>query len=456
MYRSLSRSWLSAIIGAVVILSVVRSATAGLPAILGDKDDVKDIITSFREQMSELIRQAGDETRVTLVRAFQLSETLIGALSSAYDESLHKTFGELDAQQQKAFRDVHALLMDTAVRVNKPVSDITRSINDFNTTINQIANWSGKPLVTTYEPTFIAPSILVENFTITIHGFKLHISDTNPKLVIGDKQITGEGTDNLVSFAVPRSVFGNLKEGTSFSPATLILFEDYSRWFDAFLPARWSSPRLQERRFGLLFTILPESVGSYKLTSSIIYNRKEQKTFVSLPLPTESTTHNGDVHQCYSPENDWRFDVTGNNVKLIIDEFKGWYKGQPDARQNLGGITLWEERKSAEEICIRVMASIGQREDGARTVGHLEVPMVRMVQETKSEESANKPLDWRQDSDEQLRQDAKTQELRITLFDKITYTVIAAEAKRLPFLEIDPDIRHEKVYLRPVRQWLDR
>jgi hypothetical protein len=141
---------------------------------------------------------------------------------------------------------------------------------------------------------------------------------------------------------------------------------------------------------------------------------------------------------------------------LKIDEFKGWYKGQPDVRQNLGGITLWEERKSAKEICIRVMASIGQNTDGARTVGHLEVPMVRTVQGTKLEESDNMQLDWRRDSDEQLQSGAKTQEFRITLFNKITYTVIATEPKRLPFLEIDPDTRHGKVYLRPIRQWLDR
>jgi hypothetical protein len=99
----------SLVICAAAMVSSFYSAQAGMPAILSDKDDVKDIIDSFRAQMSELIKQAGDETRVTLVRAFQLSETLIGALSTTYDQSLHKTFGELDAQQQKTFQDAHKL-----------------------------------------------------------------------------------------------------------------------------------------------------------------------------------------------------------------------------------------------------------------------------------------------------------------------------------------------------------
>jgi hypothetical protein len=353
--------------------------------------------------------------------------------------------------------------MDTAEQLNKPVSGFTQSSNDFITILNQLANWSGKPLVTKYDPSFIAPSSLTKDVTITVHGFKLHISDANPKLLLGNSQVIGEGTDNLVSFIVPRNVFGNLEGGTGFISATLILFEDNSHWYN---PIDWYFPRLQERRFGLLFTMLPESLGSYKVNRLISYTKKEVKTFVSLPLATESSSVNGDVHGCYSPEDGWVFDTTGNNVQLKIDEKKGWYnkvslsaaglieKVQSDGR-NLGGITLWEERKSAKEICIRVMASIGTRDDGARTVGHLEVPMVRTVEETQPAESEDKLLAWERDSDEPLRPDAKTQELIITLFNKITYTLIASEPKRLPFLDIDPDIRGGKVYLRPVRQWVE-
>src|SRR3954470_16759552 len=82
------------------------SAKADLtPAILGTKSDVKDIISHFRAEMSALIAQAGGEARLTLMRAFQLSDQLVQSLSTAYGDSLRVTFGELDAQQQKAFSD---------------------------------------------------------------------------------------------------------------------------------------------------------------------------------------------------------------------------------------------------------------------------------------------------------------------------------------------------------------
>jgi len=94
-----------------IVLTLLFLVTTGpvradlTPAILGNKSDVKDIISHFRAEMSALIAQAGGEARVTLLRAFQLSDQLVQSLTAAYGDSVKLTFGELDQQQQKFFSD---------------------------------------------------------------------------------------------------------------------------------------------------------------------------------------------------------------------------------------------------------------------------------------------------------------------------------------------------------------
>jgi hypothetical protein len=433
------------------LLCLSTYSLAGIPAILSDKDDVKDIIQTFRGEMSALIAQAGGETRITMIRAFQLAQASIDALAATYDSSVKKTFGQLDEQQRKLFEDTRRILSDTEKNVNGTLSQAIQVGKDFNTILNAIANFSGKPIVTGYGTGYVPPTGTQTEFPVTITGFKLHMGGDNrpPSLRVNGKEVRGGGTDNAVYFVLQRSFFPENEKRTTFARAELTLYEDQSHWY---LPWHWIWPDIRQTRYDLLFTVLPRDLGTFTVHSRIQGQVEETKQYSSRILVADHT-HTPE-HDCFVPERGWRFDIATLVPK--VDKKLGWYKGEPDNRYNHGGVSWWEGMTSEKEICLRVDANVGAKEDSAHTEGHFEVKMFRSVDTQTDSDLPERKLDWSSDESVPLIDAAITQEISVKLFDEVRYIQSATESKSLPFLTIDPNTRNKAVYLRPSRDWTVR
>ncbi|MBR0868660.1 hypothetical protein ACVIWV_008651 [Bradyrhizobium diazoefficiens] len=176
------------------------------PAILAPTSDVKDIISHFRAEMSALIAQAGGEARVTLMRAFQLSDQLIQSLTTAYADSVKLTFSQLDSQQQKAFGDTLNAINEMNQAVRDPINKGLQLGNTFAAITADVFSWTKKPMVIAYSPSYVAPASISDTVRISISGVRLHAADVAaPKLRMKGLDFTpSEVTDVSLGFLVPR------------------------------------------------------------------------------------------------------------------------------------------------------------------------------------------------------------------------------------------------------------
>ena len=436
----------------IVVATFLLSASiacAQVPAILSDKNDVKDIISHFRAEMSALIAQAGGEARVTLLRAFQLSDALINSLSAAYGDAVKLTFGELDKQQQKVFFDAYRLLDETKEAVRTPTDKALKLGNDYAQILADVLSWSKKPMVTGYFPGYIAPTSISDTVRITVVGARLHAADVdNPRLTIGRTDYEpDELTDGSIAFVVPRSAFSMPKNGTTFQRANLTLFRDPSGfWF-------WKS--VKKVTFSMLFNVVPESLGTYSSSMVVLKPTLDTKHII---WPTLSASKGGgggaEKHDCYVPEAGYKFDLT--TARFLETKHTAYKDNDTSPGTNDGTIKYFEDTKTDVRICVQVSAHTGCTECGGTTEGHLEVNIVRTIQVPQPSEIGSKPLGWKDDISIPLVENTESHMLTIKLFDEITTITSASSPRTLQFLKIEPDPRNHIVVLRPVRDWAAR
>jgi hypothetical protein len=308
----------------------------------------------LRAEMSALIAQAGGEARVTLLQGFQLSESLINSLSAAYVDATKITFSQLDAQQRKAFEDTARTLAELDRMLTGNVSDINKTFQDWNTTLNNIAVWSSKPTVTRYWPAYFAPAQADSMIRVTISGFKLHSAELEQRptlLISGVTATADEYSDNAVGFLISRKSIPQPESKSDFLKATLHLPQQPSCRLYFFC---WEKPPAD---YGLVFTVLRAKLGSFKITTLTATPTPVRKPFVSRELVAEKESGSDAQHDCFVPEPGWSFDI--NSARPVTLEKSGWYKGNPDNRYNHGDVTFYEGIKLKDNICILVTPGLG-------------------------------------------------------------------------------------------------
>jgi hypothetical protein len=430
----------------ITLLMVTSAASAQIPGVFDPKKDVNDLINTFQARMSGLISQAGGEARVTLVTAFQLSDALIKNLQVTYADSVHVTFDRLDTTQQKAFIDAEKMLDGIDRRIHSTTNKALQDWTDTNEIVADAASlWTSKPLVTSYGPAYIAPSSLMKMIRITIAGVRLHAGDL-PKLAINNMQFDpDEYTDINLSYLVPRDFFPVLESGTSFVEAKL-LFQRGQTW------TKFPLGKVKSTEFRLLFTVLPENLGSYTMTRTVNTPREIRQQFTSPTLRAAKDGGGGaEAVDCYVPQDGFKFDLT--TARLVETLHLAHKDDDHSAGTNDGGVFYKDNLKIEQRICVKVAAHTGCTECGAVTEGHLQVDMIKSVFDPDTSNSVVKPLTWANDSDEQLTDNALTQVFHIKLFDEISRIVSATDLQNLPFLTITPDPRNHEVYLRANRDW---
>jgi hypothetical protein len=419
------------------------------PAFLGSKKDVKDIIESFRAAMAALIAQAGGEARVTLVEGYQLADSLINALAANYDKSLGTTFEKLDTQQQRVFEDAYNTISNLEAAVREPAVKFERLGTGATAAIADIASWSKKPIISYYGPNFIAPSSLGDTIRISIAGYRLHAAKVPiPALVIGSKSYPAdEYTDVAIGFSIPRAAFPTLEKGTRITQATLNVHRDAGGMLS------WFWPQAEQIPFRLMFTVLPENMGEYKLSKVIRKNEVDRKPFVSPTLEVTKNGGGGDSRtDCYVPLQGYAFDL--NTAVLKETKHTAYKDNDRSPGTNDGKMSYRDNIKLQDRICILVTAHTGCTECGGTTAGHLQVNMIKPVAiDDPQPDSEWKPLDWKSDIPLRLSDDLVSQTIHIRMFDEITIIASATEPRVLEFIKIEPDLRGKAAYLRPYRSW---
>jgi hypothetical protein len=424
---------------ACLLTSAFGTAQGGVPFVIDDKDSVKDVISHFRSEMSSLIAQAGGEARVTLLRAFQLGDSLINALSAAYANSLDRTIGDLNEQQKKAFSDASHLIAQIDDAIKAPADKAITELDKATSVIADIASWSKRPIVTSYAPGFVPPKMVEDRVRILVFGVRLHgTSGREPKLKINKQEFTpDEHTDVSIGFSVPRSVFPSSDNTVAVQNATVAIFHDDSGWWP------WNWFRVEEIPFRLVLTVLPESLGRYKTLTTVSVPRVQRDPFKSRLL---SATKNGGGSaadwECYVPKDGFLFDI--NSATLQETKHTAYKDNDTSPGTNYGRMSYREEMKTERRICPQVTAATGCTACGGTTEGYLHVDLVRTVYDDVSTETETKPLSWKEDVIVEL------------IFDAITVVAPATAVKAMQFLKVDPDLQNSVAILRPVRNWAAR
>ncbi|MCK1586913.1 hypothetical protein [Bradyrhizobium sp. 169] len=421
------------------------------PQVLSEPDHAKDIVSNLRAEMSALVAQAGGEARVGLLRAFQLSDSLVNSLAVAYPDSNNVTFGALDKRQQSILQATSNLINEMKGALRDPVNMGPKLGDDFAALISSLVLSTEIPVVTSYGPGFVPPLSMSDTVRVTVTGARFDVaSSLRPKLSVGNSEfIPDEITSRSIGFVVPRAVFAGAKFGTSFQRATMTLYRAPSGWRALWL---WSNPEVFS--YSLIFTTLPEELGTVTSRATIQQTKVDRIKDRLFPILTVTKNGGGGAEStdCFVPEPGYKFDV--NSASLIETTHTAYKNNDTSSGTNFGGISYKNDVKTEDRICIRVYAATGCTECGATTAGQLKVDMVRNLetQETLPEVGPIQ-LNWKGDTQMPLVEKAVSQKITIRLFNEITRTLDISTPYALPFLNIEADAGSKVLLVRPQIDW---
>lgn len=428
----------------------ILEAQIEMPAVLSGKTTINEIIKNFRDAMDSLIAKAGGESRLTLLRAYQLVDSLIHSLELTYKDALKTTFEELDNQQRKALEDTNKLLGELQETTRQPLIEASNIAKDALTTLNNIAFWVKGPIVTNYTPEFISPAFFGGDVRVHVQGFKFRSNSNGvaPTIKVNDTTIPAdEFTDNELSFIIPRSKLLITDTKTEFLRIVL-KFAQKSSWLQWLL---WKQN--EPIAYPLLSLVLPEQLGSFRYEQKLREEIQETQRWESPLVDTNKTrTQNKYVHDCFEPPAGWKFDPS--SAQFIRNERHGWWVNEAyDSRYNEGRVVWHEDVKTPERICVGALAAPLEHDTWAQTIAQIAVNIVRKVPTERTLDNPLQKLDWRQDITVKLDQNAVSSILYITLFDDITRVVAATDTTTLPFMKVSPDTRNHITVLQPMRKW---
>lgn len=434
---------LAAIVGLSPCSAVAQSE------FLQPKKSIKEIISHFRAEMDALIGKAGGEARVTLVLAFQLCDGLINGLSVAYGDALEKTFDEIDDQQQKVFQQTEKSLEELREQVAAPVGEALYIAETVNATIADVASWSKKPMITRVWPQYIGPANMQDEVEVVIDGVRLHATGVPaPVLQIGGRAFEGVATDVDLKFSIPRNTFEVLPQKTKLQSGTISLFRKSGSW-NPFAPAH------DRVDFGVMFTVLPEKLATFRTHATVYEDRIERRNKVTTP-PLDTGLKPGwgphSVSECVKPDQDFKFDL--DTVSLPIDAFEGRKHKNTSPSINTGGMFFKDGIKLDSMICFEAVASTGCNECWSRTAGHLEVSMTRKFREQQD----RKPTDpveilWSKERSVSYIPNAVSQLIEIEFFGEYTKLMPLNSSESFSFLKLEANTANRLLLIRPQRVW---
>lgn len=405
------------------------------------EDTVQDAITKLQTAMESVVRTAGSESRATSTHAYQLLTALIDNLETTYADSLHLTFRELAEERQKTFLEADNLIH--SIREQVPFEELQRSVDTAREVLSDAVPFSNAPIVMDYHPRFVSPRER-DDLLVSIWGSRLNGEGySGHHLIINGYEIPANMTQSgALSFVVPRNALPFNQETTSFLPATLRITQKPG----SILP--WAEDDKTE--FNLLFTVLPEYLGSLEIRRVIERQEREVKQFVSSKLAAE--IHGGGTNiasDCEYPPHDYKFDL--HSLEAKMDLRTAYKHDDTSPGTNVASVNITTE--TPIQICFNVIASVGCTECGGRTEGHFEVEMFRDVTSHRVQKEGPMDIRWGQDMHIDLVEQATSQTATLRLFDDISRAISLTKGSEHVFVNIEPDLDNNIVFIRPGAPW---
>ena len=277
-----------------------------------------------------------------------------------------------------------------------------------------MASFDLMPVILSYTPMFLAPRRTGPDeppapadpagddpvTEIEILGLRLTRDRTPPVLTIGSWRGEAVVTPERLKFAVPRSAFAADTGHARFATGFL------------FLP---HASRVVS--FQMIFTSIPERVGSFALAQTVRSAVPESKTLVSPEILARAVAGEArTVRRCFDPPPGWRFDKSRRRVDIV--ERLGWIDDIPDETMNSGSVAFVREDRPSQ-ICLAVVAKAATKTARTATIGRFEATLVRDVATDRVVQSEVRPLDWDEPVRVPLESGMIGWKLKVRLLDEI-------------------------------------
>lgn len=227
---------------------------------------VSSIINSFRDAVSSLISNADDAVSANTFRTRQHLQVLLAQVNAMAQGTLDKTFSQLTAVEQQAFKDVGNQLYQLQSLEKVTAQDVRKTTYAVSSSLDKLPFVKGTPMVMEYSPIYLISRTPNDkgNVAISIQGSSLGAG--NAQYTIGGKPCakTSQITTSI-TFSCPASLFIATMEVTPIVgeltvPRTLTWWENVKGWFGN-VPA--------PQKYTLNVNAIPTKMGGYTVKAIV-------------------------------------------------------------------------------------------------------------------------------------------------------------------------------------------
>ena len=238
-------------------------------AIVADQT-IGSILKKARDSLNDVVDNAGEEARSTIMVAAQQMILVIESLEVALHDVLDKTFENIAQERRQIINNGFKAIDEIIVGLN----DGTKSVEDITalgaTAIRDMPGVSNVPRVIRVSPTYVTQSELAQLAPVNFFGLDLATDEPTLSVPGGGDARRVKKIDTELSFEVSgASVDGNAIEKifmnlTAYQPRSFL----------------WIFPRPSlEHTFESLLYVVPDRLGSAQVTWTVPHTRRETKKF---------------------------------------------------------------------------------------------------------------------------------------------------------------------------------
>lgn len=355
---------------------------------------IAEKLVLLQAERAELQARADSLARIEMLSSFRAASLLFDALAARYEPEREQPFDRLPASRREVFARLEAVNAALRAAIDRPgtpgaTAAVSQAASGIPADLEWMASFDIPPVILSYTPMFLAPLRPVPSdapapaapadddsvIEIEILGLRLTKDRTPPVLAIGSWRGEAVVTPERLKFAVPRSAFAADARHARFATGSLFL--------------RHASRTVA---FELIFTSIPERVGSFALDQKVRSEVPESKTLVSPEILARAPAGEArTVRRCFDPPPGWRFDKSKRRV--VIVERLGWIDDIPDETMNSGSVAFVREDRPSQ-ICVAVVAKAATKTARTATIGRFEATLVRDVATDRVVQSGVRTLDW--------------------------------------------------------------
>jgi len=433
----------------LLVVSLVTGATLAYAQSHEDRSipappTIAEKLVLLQAERAELQAGADSLARLEMLSFFRAASLLFDALASRYEPEREQAFDRLPAARREMFTRLEAANAALRAAIGRPdapggTAAVSQAASGIPADLEWMASFDPSPVILSYTPLFLAPRRPVPSdapapagpagddpmIEIEILGLRLTRDRTPPVLTIGSWRGEAVVAPERLKFAVPRSIFPADARHARFAIGTLFL--------------RHASRTVP---FQLIFTSIPEKVGSFALDQKVRSTKPESNTLVSPEILARAPAgETRTVRRCFDPPPGWRFDKSKRRVDIV--ERLGWVDDIPDETMNSGSVAFVREDRPSQ-ICVAVVAKAATKAARTATIGRFEATLIRDVAVDRAVNSGMRTLDWNEPVRVPFEPGMVEWKLYVRLFDEIDRDFeakpgVAAPPSGFSFLHIAVD-----------------